>query len=86
MATKTETYVWKGKSPKGDVITGEYKAENRRDVADYLRKRRIIILQQADAPPSGRSGQGDDIKGGIRSSTGARVRILPCHFVSSPFI
>jgi type IV pilus assembly protein PilC len=58
VATKTETYVWKGKSPKGDVISGEYKAENRRDVADYLRKRRIIIQSVRKKPKDINLGMG----------------------------
>ncbi len=39
----TTTYVWKGKSPKGDVLSGEHEAENRQQVSDHLRRRRIII-------------------------------------------
>ncbi len=37
------TFVWKGRSPKGEVLSGEYSADDRRDVSEYLRKRRIII-------------------------------------------
>ena len=49
MATAT-TYLWKGKTAKGETIQGEYKAEDRRDVADYLRKRRIIIQSVRKKP------------------------------------
>lgn len=49
MATMT-TYVWKGKTAKGETITGEYKAEDRREVADYLRKRRVIIQSVRKKP------------------------------------
>jgi len=44
------TYVWKGKTAKGEVVTGEHKAEDRRDVADYLRKRRVIIQSVRKKP------------------------------------
>ncbi len=50
MATATTTYVWKGKTAKGEIITGEYKAENRREVGDYLRKRRIVIQSVRKKP------------------------------------
>jgi type IV pilus assembly protein PilC len=49
VATAT-TYLWKGKTAKGEVIQGEYKAEDRREVADYLRKRRIIIQSVRKKP------------------------------------
>jgi type IV pilus assembly protein PilC len=39
----TTTYVWKGKTPKGEELAGEYQAEDRRQVGEYLRKRRIVI-------------------------------------------
>ena len=42
-ATKTETYLWSGKSPKGEVLSGEYEATDRKQVGEYLRKRRITI-------------------------------------------
>ena len=46
----TTTYVWKGKSPKGEVLTGEYDAEDRHDVSEYLRKRRVIITSIKKKP------------------------------------
>lgn len=49
MATMT-TFVWKGKTAKGETINGEYKAQDRREVADYLRKRRIIIQSVRKKP------------------------------------
>jgi len=45
-----ETFVWKGKTAKGETVSGEYKAEDRRDVADYLRKRRVIIQSVRKKP------------------------------------
>ncbi len=46
----TTTYVWKGKTAKGDVISGEYKAADRREVAEYLRKRRVVIQSVRKKP------------------------------------
>jgi len=45
-----DTYVWKGKTAKGETVSGEYKAEDRREVADYLRKRRVIIQSVRKKP------------------------------------
>jgi type IV pilus assembly protein PilC len=46
----TTTYVWKGKTAKGETIAGEYKANDRREVADYLRKRRVVIQSVRKKP------------------------------------
>ena len=37
------TYMWKGKSPSGEILSGEYAAETKEDLVGYLRKRKIII-------------------------------------------
>jgi type IV pilus assembly protein PilC len=37
------TYVWKGKTPQGEALSGEYEAADKQDVMNYLRKRRIAI-------------------------------------------
>ncbi len=37
------TYTWKGKSPSGEILSGEYAAETKEDLVGYLRKRKIII-------------------------------------------
>ncbi len=37
------TYVWKGRSPNGEILSGEYIAETKDDLVGYLRKRKIII-------------------------------------------
>jgi type IV pilus assembly protein PilC len=37
------TYLWKGKSPNGEILSGEYAAETKEDLIGYLRKRKIII-------------------------------------------
>lgn len=52
------TFVWKGKTAKGEVITGEYKAEDRREVGEYLRKRRVIIQSVRKKPKKGGLGAG----------------------------
>jgi type IV pilus assembly protein PilC len=37
------TFLWKGKSPNGEILSGEYAAETKEDLVGYLRKRKIII-------------------------------------------
>jgi type IV pilus assembly protein PilC len=37
------TFMWKGKSPNGEILSGEYAAETKEDLIGYLRKRKIII-------------------------------------------
>ncbi len=39
----TTVWTWKGRTPKGEAIAGEYEAGDRREVGEYLRKRRITI-------------------------------------------
>lgn len=39
----TTTFVWKGRSPKGEILSGEHQAADKSEVSEYLRKRRIII-------------------------------------------
>lgn len=39
----TTTYVWKGRTPKGEELSGDYQADDRRQVGEYLRKRHIVI-------------------------------------------
>jgi type IV pilus assembly protein PilC len=39
----TTTYIWKGKSAKGESLSGEYEANSQNEVGAYLRKRRIEI-------------------------------------------
>ena len=44
------TFVWKGRSPKGETLGGEYKAGDRREVSEYLRKRRVTITSIKKKP------------------------------------
>jgi type IV pilus assembly protein PilC len=37
------TFVWKGRSPNGEILSGEYITENKQELVNYLRKRKIII-------------------------------------------
>jgi type IV pilus assembly protein PilC len=37
------TFIWKGRSPSGEILSGEYITESKEDLIGYLRKRKIII-------------------------------------------
>jgi type IV pilus assembly protein PilC len=37
------TFVWKGRSPTGEILSGEYVTENKQELVAYLRKRKIIV-------------------------------------------
>lgn len=37
------TYMWKGRSPNGEILSGEYVSESKDELVNYLRKRKIII-------------------------------------------
>jgi type IV pilus assembly protein PilC len=39
----TTTFVWKGTTPQGEPMSGEYEAEAKQEVAAYLRKRKIAV-------------------------------------------
>jgi len=44
------TYLWKGKTAKGETLTGEYEATDKSAVGEYLRKRRIVITSIKKKP------------------------------------
>jgi type IV pilus assembly protein PilC len=44
------TYIWKGRTPTGEVLSGEYPAENKQELISYLRKRKIIITHVRHKP------------------------------------
>ncbi len=46
----TTVFQWKGKTAKGEVLSGEYEAVDRHQVGDYLRKRRIVITSIKNKP------------------------------------
>ena len=37
------TFIWKGRSPSGEILAGEYETDNKQELVNYLRKRKIII-------------------------------------------
>jgi type IV pilus assembly protein PilC len=37
------TFVWKGRSPTGEILAGEYATENKQELIAHLRKRKIIV-------------------------------------------
>ena len=44
------TYIWKGRTPTGEVLSGEYIAESKQEMINYLRKRKIIITHIRHKP------------------------------------
>ena len=46
----TTVFLWKGKSAKGEILSGEFEARTRDDVGEYLRKRRITITSIKKKP------------------------------------
>jgi type IV pilus assembly protein PilC len=42
------TFVWKGRSPSGELLSGEYNAENKEELVSHLRKRKIIITSMRE--------------------------------------
>jgi type IV pilus assembly protein PilC len=48
--SKATTYLWKGKTAKGEVLSGEYQAIEKNEVGEYLRKRRIVITSIKKKP------------------------------------
>lgn len=44
------TFVWKGKTAKGENLSGEYEANDRKEVGDHLRKQRIVITSIKKKP------------------------------------
>ncbi len=46
----TTTFVWKGKTAKGENLSGEYEATDRKEVGEHLRKQRIVITSIKKKP------------------------------------
>jgi type IV pilus assembly protein PilC len=44
------TYTWKGRTPTGEILSGEYLAENKQELLNHLRKRKIIITHVREKP------------------------------------
>ncbi len=47
------TFVWKGRSPNGELLSGEYNAESKEDLVSHLRKRKIIITSMREKAKGG---------------------------------
>jgi type IV pilus assembly protein PilC len=41
------TFVWKGRTPAGEILSGELAAENKQELINHLRRRRILITSVA---------------------------------------
>jgi len=46
----TTTYLWKGRTPTGEIVSGEYLTENKQELINNLRKRKIIITTVREKP------------------------------------
>jgi type IV pilus assembly protein PilC len=44
------TYTWKGRTPTGEILSGDYLAENKQELLNHLRKRKIIITHVREKP------------------------------------
>jgi type IV pilus assembly protein PilC len=44
------TYLWKGRTPTGEMLSGEYAAEDKSELVNSLRKRKIIITTIREKP------------------------------------
>ncbi|MBN1163509.1 MAG: type II secretion system F family protein [Candidatus Krumholzibacteriota bacterium] len=44
------TFIWKGRTPTGEVLSGEYVAESKTELINHLRKRKIIITHIRHKP------------------------------------
>jgi type IV pilus assembly protein PilC len=52
----TTVYLWKGKTAKGEILSGEYEATDKSAVNEYLRKRRIVIVSVRKKPTTAALG------------------------------
>ncbi len=44
------TFLWKGRTPTGEVLSGDYQCENKQELINHLRKRKIIITSIRHKP------------------------------------
>jgi type IV pilus assembly protein PilC len=54
--SSTTVFLWKGKTAKGESLSGEYEATDKSEVNDYLRKRRIVITSVSKKPKTAAMG------------------------------
>ena len=52
----TTKYLWKGKTAKGEILSGEYEATSKDELTAYLRKRRITITSIKEKKKAGGAG------------------------------
>jgi type IV pilus assembly protein PilC len=43
-------YIWKGRTPTGEILSGEYLAADKQELMNHLRKRKIIITHVREKP------------------------------------
>jgi type IV pilus assembly protein PilC len=58
----TVTYAWKGKTAGGEAVTGETTVENRKELANVLRKRRVIATEVKEKKAAGKKRRRGSIK------------------------
>ncbi|MDD4858167.1 MAG: type II secretion system F family protein [Candidatus Krumholzibacteria bacterium] len=44
------TYLWKGRTPTGEMLSGEFLTDNKQELINHLRKRKIIITTIREKP------------------------------------
>lgn len=44
------TYLWKGRTPTGEILSGEFVAENKQELLSHLRKRKIVVTTIREKP------------------------------------
>jgi type IV pilus assembly protein PilC len=44
------TYLWKGRTPTGEILSGEFLTDNKQELISHLRKRKIIITTIREKP------------------------------------
>ncbi|MGD1048745.1 MAG: type II secretion system F family protein [Candidatus Krumholzibacteriaceae bacterium] len=44
------TYLWKGRTPTGEMLSGEFLTDNKQDLINHLRKRKILITTIREKP------------------------------------
>ncbi|RPJ49352.1 MAG: type II secretion system F family protein [Candidatus Latescibacterota bacterium] len=58
----TVTYAWKGKTAAGEAVTGETTVENRKELANVLRKRRVLATDVKEKKAAGKKRKRGSIK------------------------
>ncbi|MFN0150066.1 MAG: type II secretion system F family protein [bacterium] len=61
------TYVWKGRTPGGEVQSGEVAVESFRELAPALRRKRIILISAKEKGKEGKKGFSKSFGGGVKT-------------------